>query len=308
MNTQGTPPRNPMAGLFYNQMTNMSQAALKNMYHDESRTVQIIESTPGWKAIDFKELYRYRDMLRFLTWRSIKVLYAQSAIGIGWAIIQPLFSMLVFTVIFGRFAKIDSDGVPYSLFSLTALVPWTYFSNALLEAGNSLVSQSQLLSKVYFPRLILPLSGILAKLVDFTIALGVLFLLMLYYRVAPTWNCVFLPLLVLIMASSSLGIGLWLTAMAIQYRDVKHALSFLVQLAMYASPVIYSVNIIPDGWRYLYAINPMVGVIEGFRASLLGTGPMPWDLLSIGFLSAVFFLFTGLFYFKRQEKVFSDVA
>jgi lipopolysaccharide transport system permease protein len=216
--------------------------------------------------------------------------------------------MLVFTVIFGRFAKIDSDGVPYSLFSLTALVPWTYFSNALLEAGNSLVSQSQLLSKVYFPRLILPLSGVLAKLVDFTIALGMLFLLMLYYRVAPTWNCVFLPLLVLIMAASSLGIGLWLTAMAIQYRDVKHALAFLVQLAMYASPVIYSVNIIPAGWRYLYAINPMVGVIEGFRASLLGTGPMPWDLLSIGFLSAGFFLFTGLFYFKRQEKIFSDVA
>jgi len=274
----------------------------------ENTIVQIIEPTPGWKAIDFKELYRYRDMLRFLTWRSIKVLYAQSAIGIGWAVIQPLFSMLIFTVVFGWFAKIDSDGVPYSLFSLAALVPWTYFSNALLEAGNSLVSQSQMLSKVYFPRLVLPLSGVLAKLVDFCIAMLMLLGLMLVYQVFPTWNCLFLPLLILIMLSSALGIGLWLTAMAVQYRDIKHALTFVVQLAMYASPVIYSANIIPGRFRYLYAINPMVGVIEGFRSALLGTGPMPWDLIAIGSTSATVFLVSGLFYFRRQERVFSDVA
>ena len=273
------------------------------MNSEANTIVQIIEPTPGWKAIDFKELYRYRDMLRFLTWRSIKVLYAQSAIGIGWAVIQPLFSMLVFTVVFGWFAKIDSDGVPYSLFSLAALVPWTYFSNALLEAGSSLVSQSQMLSKVYFPRLVLPLSGVLAKLVDFCIAM-----LMLFYRVFPTWNCLFLPLLILIMLASALGIGLWLTAMAIQYRDIKHALSFVVQLAMYASPVIYSANIIPERFRYFYAINPMVGVIEGFRSALLGTGRMPWDLIAIGSASATVFLVSGLFYFRRQERVFSDVA
>jgi lipopolysaccharide transport system permease protein len=278
------------------------------MTSQENTIVQIIEPTPGWKAIDFKELYRYRDMLRFLTWRSIKVLYAQSAIGIGWAVIQPLFSMLIFTVVFGWFAKIDSNGVPYSLFSLAALVPWTYFSNALLEAGNSLVSQSQMLSKVYFPRLVLPLSGVLAKLVDFCIAMLMLLGLMLVYQVFPTWNCLFLPLLILIMLASALGIGLWLTAMAIQYRDIKHALSFVVQLAMYASPVIYSASIIPVRFRYLYAINPMVGVIEGFRSALLGTGPMPWDLIAIGSASATVFLVSGLFYFRRQERVFSDVA
>ena len=278
------------------------------MTSEANTIVQIIEPTPGWKAIDFKELYRYRDMLRFLTWRSIKVLYAQSAIGIGWAVIQPLFSMLIFTVVFGWFAKIDSNGVPYSLFSLAALVPWTYFSNALLEAGNSLVSQSQMLSKVYFPRLVLPLSGVLAKLVDFCIAMLMLLGLMLVYQVFPTWNCLFLPLLILIMLASALGIGLWLTAMAIQYRDIKHALSFVVQLAMYASPVIYSASIIPVRFRYLYAINPMVGVIEGFRSALLGTGPMPWDLIAIGSASATVFLVSGLFYFRRQERVFSDVA
>jgi lipopolysaccharide transport system permease protein len=278
------------------------------MTSQENTIVQIIEPTPGWRAIDFKELYRYRDMLRFLTWRSIKVLYAQSAIGIGWAVIQPLFSMLIFTVVFGWFAKIDSNGVPYSLFSLAALVPWTYFSNALLEAGNSLVSQSQMLSKVYFPRLVLPLSGVLAKLVDFCIAMLMLLGLMLVYQVFPTWNCLFLPVLILIMLASALGIGLWLTAMAIQYRDIKHALSFVVQLAMYASPVIYSASIIPVRFRYFYAINPMVGVIEGFRSALLGTGPMPWDLIAIGSASATVFLVSGLFYFRRQERVFSDVA
>jgi lipopolysaccharide transport system permease protein len=276
--------------------------------NDQETTVQIIEPTPGWRAVDFKEIYRYRDMLRFLTWRSIKVLYAQSAIGIGWAVIQPLFSMIVFTIVFGRFAKIDSNGVPYSLFSLAALVPWTYFSNALLEAGNSLVSQSQMLTKVYFPRLILPLSGVLAKLVDFGIAMLMLASLMAFYQVLPTWNAIFLPLLVLIMVAASLGVGLWLTAMAIQYRDVKHALSFVVQLAMYASPVIYSVNIIPEKYRLLYAVNPMVGVIEGFRSALLNTNPMPWDLIAVGVLSSSIILASGLYYFRRQERIFSDVA
>jgi len=275
---------------------------------DQETTVQIIEPTPGWRAVDFKEIYRYRDMLRFLTWRSIKVLYAQSAIGIGWAVIQPLFSMIIFTVVFGWFAKIDSNGVPYSLFSLAALVPWTYFSNAILEAGNSLVSQSQMLTKVYFPRLILPLSGVLAKLVDFGIAMLMLVCLMAFYGFAPTWNILFLPVLISVMVASALGIGLWLTAMAIQYRDIKHALNFVVQLAMYASPVIYSANIIPEQYRYIYAINPMVGVIEGFRSALLGSGPMPWNLVLVGALSTTLILVSGLFYFRRQERIFSDVA
>lgn len=274
----------------------------------QSKPTTLIRPAPGWRAIDFHELYRYRDMLRFLTWRSIKVLYAQSAIGIGWAVIQPLFSMLIFTVVFGWFAKIDSNGVPYSVFALAALVPWTYFSNALLEAGNSLVNQAQMLSKVYFPRVILPLSGVLAKLIDFGIAMTMLVGLMLCYGIAPNWNALALPLLVLIMVASAAGLGMWLTALAIQYRDVKHALSFVVQLAMYASPVVYATSIIPSHLQSFYAINPMVGVIEGFRAALLGTRPMPWDWIAIGAVSSSVLLASGLLYFRRQEKLFADVA
>jgi lipopolysaccharide transport system permease protein len=270
--------------------------------------VVVIEPSPGWRLVDFAELYNYRDMLRFLTWRSVKVLYAQSAIGIGWAILQPLFTMIIFTVVFGWFAKLDSHGVPFSVFSLTALVPWTYFSNAITEAGNSLVSQSQMVSKVYFPRIILPLSGVLAKLIDFGIAFVMLALMMLAYRILPNWNVLALPLLIAIMVMSSLGIGTWLTAMAVQYRDVKHALNFIIQLLMYASPVIYSASIIPAKWQSIYALNPMVGVIEGFRAALLGTGPMPWGWIGIGAASALGLLMTGLLYFRRQERLFADVA
>lgn len=270
--------------------------------------ITIIEARPGWRLVDFGELYAYRDLLRFLTWRSIKVLYAQSAIGIGWAVIQPVFSMLIFTVVFGRFAGISSDGAPYALFSLAALVPWTYFQNALLESANSLVSQVQMITKVYFPRVILPMSGVLAKLVDFCVAMCVLAGLMAWYGYLPTWNIVFLPLLVLMMVAAAAGLGMWLTAMAIQYRDVKHALNFVVQLMMYATPVVYSASIVPARWQPFYALNPMVGVIEGFRAALLGTRPMPWEWIGIGAASAAVLLISGLFYFRRQERLFADVA
>lgn len=267
-----------------------------------------IEPTSGWRLIDFRELYQYRDMLWFLTWRSVKVLYAQSAIGIGWAVIQPLFSMLIFTVVFGHFAQIDSNGVPYSVFSLTALVPWTYFANSLLEAGNSLVNQAQMISKVYFPRVVLPLSGVLAKLVDFAIASTMLACLMAFYRIVPNLGILALPLLVLIMLSSAMGLGLWLTSLAVQYRDVKHALSFIVQLLMYATPVVYPASLVPEEWQTAYALNPMVGVIEGFRSSLLSTRPMPWEWIALGACSSVALLLSGLLYFRRQERVFADVA
>ncbi len=270
--------------------------------------ITIIQQTRGWRLINFGELYRYRDMLRFLTWRSIKVLYAQSAIGIGWAVLQPLASMLIFTVVFGWFAKIDSNGVPYSVFSLTALVPWAYFSNALLEAGNSLVNQSQMISKVYFPRLVLPLAGVLAKLVDFAIALVMLSALMVFYRLTPNWNILALPILVFIMVAAASGLGLWLTAMAIQYRDVKHSLNFVVQLAMYGSPVVYPASLVPEKWQFIYAVNPMVGVIEGFRSALLGTRSMPWSWIAIGSMSSLLLLISGLLYFRRQERLFADVA
>jgi lipopolysaccharide transport system permease protein len=260
------------------------------------------------RLVDFRELYEYRDLFRFLVWRSIKVLYAQSVIGIGWAIIQPLFSMIVFTIFFGKLAKIDSDGVPYSIFSFAALVPWTYFSNALTEGTNSLVQNAGVISKVYFPRLVLPLSAVLAKLVDFSIAMVILAALMVWFGISPTLGVLALPLLILLMMLSAAGLGMWLTALAIQYRDVKYGMSFVVQLLMYACPVIYPTSLIPQQYQLLYAINPMVGVIEGFRSALLGTRAMPWDLIGVGVVSATFIAITGALYFRSKERIFADVA
>jgi lipopolysaccharide transport system permease protein len=270
--------------------------------------ITIIEPRSGWRLVDWKELYDYRDLFYFLVWRSVKVRYAQSAIGIGWAVIQPLFSMLVFTVVFGKLAGVESDGAPYALFSFAALVPWTYFSNALTEGTNSLVSNANMLSKVYFPRLILPLSAVAAKLVDFAIALMLLAGLMAWYRVAPTYGVLMLPLLTLLMVLSAAGLGMWLTALAVQYRDVNYGIGFGVQLLMYAAPVVYPASLIPDRYQLLYALNPMVGVIEGFRSALLGTRPMPWDLLAVGAATATVFAVTGALYFRRREKVFADVV
>lgn len=268
----------------------------------------IIKARTGWQLIDFKELIAYRDLFYFLVWRDIKVRYAQSVLGIGWAVIQPVFSMIVFTIIFGRLASIPSDGVPYAIFSFVALVPWAYFSNAMTDSSSSLVISAGMIQKIYFPRLIIPLTAILAKLVDFCIAFILLMILMPFFGILPTWKVIFIPLLVLLMTLSAAGIGMWLTALAIQFRDVRYGLNFAVQLLMYASPVVYSVNLIPDEFRLLYALNPMVGVIEGFRSSLLDTNPMPWDLIGVGAVVAAGLFATGAFYFRRMEKVFADVA
>ncbi|TWU29136.1 ABC transporter permease [Novipirellula artificiosorum] len=270
--------------------------------------ITIIERRSGWHLLDWKELVAYRDLFRFLIWREIKVRYAQSAIGIGWAIIQPLFSMLVFTIVFGRLAKVESDGVPYALFSFAALVPWTYFSNAVTDGVNALVSEANMLRKIYFPRILMPLSAVAAKLVDFTIAMCMLAILMIFYRHAPSLGILALPLLVALMMLTASAISLWLTALAVQYRDVKHAMGFMVQLAMYGSPVVYATSLIPEQYRLLYAINPMVGVIEGFRSALLGTQPMPWDLIAVGILSASVLFITGLAFFRSKERTFADVA
>ena len=236
--------------------------------------------------MDWKELHEFRDLFRFLVWRSIKVRYAQSAIGVGWAIIQPVFSMLVFTIVFGNLAQIDSEGVPYAIFSFTALVPWTYFSNALTVGTNSLLQNAGMISKVYFPRLILPISAVVAKLVDFSIAMLLLAALMTWFGVVPTQGLLVLPLLILLMMISAAGLGMWLTALAIQYRDVKHAMTFVVQLLMYACPVVYATSLIPEQYQLFYAINPMVGVIEGFRAALLGTRATPAPQGFLGHLIA----------------------
>jgi len=268
----------------------------------------VFEAKSGWRFIDFHELWEYRDLFYFLIWRNIKVRYAQSVLGVGWAIIQPVFSMIVFTIVFGKLAKIGSEGVPYAIFSYTALVPWTYFSNALTQSGASLVGASGMISKVYFPRLIIPMSPVLDKLVDFGISLILLVGLMVWFKIAPTIWVLTLPLLILLMMLTAAGLGMWLTALAVQYRDVNYGMKFAVQLLMYASPVVYPASLVPDQFRLLYGLNPMAGVIEGFRAALLGTRPMPWDLIAVGSVTALVVAVSGAFYFRRTERVFADVV
>ncbi|MCC6457190.1 MAG: ABC transporter permease [Caldilineaceae bacterium] len=268
----------------------------------------IIEPKRGWQVIDWQELVQYRDLFYFLVRRDIKVIYQQTVLGFAWALLQPIFSMVVFSVIFGRLADVPSDGVPYPLFSYAALVPWTYFSSAMSASTQSLISNSNMLSKVYFPRLMIPMTPVLAKLSDFVIAFAIVGLLMLWYRTPPTWNVLWLPLLVLLMVLTAAGIGMWLSALSVQYRDVRFAMNFLSQILMYAAPVVWPASLIPDQYRPLYGLYPMVGVIEGFRAALLGTTPMPWDLIGIGTLSALTLVISGMFYFRRMERVFADVA
>lgn len=267
----------------------------------------IIQPTQGWKVVDFQELWRYKDLLYFLTVRGIKARYAQSILGVGWAIIQPLFTTLVFTVVFGGLAKVDSDGIPYILFSYLALWPWNYFSGTLSESANSLVANASMITKVYFPRLILPLAAIFSKLLDFIISFVVLLVLLIYFQVLPGWQVVFLPLLLVQLLACSLGIGMILSAMAVQYRDVKYALGFIVQLLLYGAPVVYSTTAVPEQYQLLYSLNPMVGVIEGIRAMFLNR-PMPWGWIWPGAIVAVMFFVFGLFYFRKMERVFADVA
>jgi lipopolysaccharide transport system permease protein len=272
----------------------------------------IIEPKTGWQLIDWSELRQYKDLLYFLVWRDIKVLYKQTVLGFTWAVIRPVFSMIIFSVVFGNLAKVPSDGVPYPIFSYAALLPWTYFATAMTESTNSLISNLNMLTKVYFPRLVIPLAPILAKLVDFGIAFIILGLMMAWYGIAPTWNVAFLPLLVVLMILTAAGMGMWLSAMAIQYRDVRHAIQFAVQVLMYAAPVVWPVSLITERFgptvRLVYGLYPMAGVIEGFRSALLGATPMPWDLILMGGISAVLIAVSGALYFRRMERIFADVA
>ncbi|MHA7129422.1 ABC transporter permease [Algoriphagus namhaensis] len=257
--------------------------------------------------VDFKELWRYKDLLYFLTLRGIKARYAQSILGVAWAIIVPLFTTLVFTVVFGNLAEVDSDGMPYILFSYLALWPWNYFSGTLTESANSLIQNANMITKVYFPRMVLPLSAILSKLLDFTIAFVVLLVMLIYFGQMPGWGVLWLPLLLIQLLMCSLGIGMFLSALAVKYRDVKHALTFLVQLLLYAAPVVYSTSAVPDKFQSFYILNPMVGVIEGFRAAFLDR-PMPWEWIWPGSIVAVILFIFGMFYFRRMERIFADVA
>jgi len=279
---------------------------------DSTSQILVIKPRSGWQLIDWKEIIEYRDLFYFLVKRDVLAIYKQTVLGFTWAIIRPVFSMIVFSVIFGGLAKIPSDGIPYPIFSYVALIPWTYFGSAMNTSTQSLISGKGIFTKVYFPRLIIPLTPVLSKLVDFAIAFVILFGLMAWYGISPTFNIVFLPILILMMMLTASGIGMWLSAMAIQYRDIPQGVGFFSQLLMYAAPVVWPLSLLKDRFgesaTLVYGIYPMIGVIEGFRSALLGHNPMPWALIGIGTVSALVMFISGTLYFKRKERIFVDVA
>jgi len=271
-----------------------------------SEMVTLIAPTSGWQIANFSELKQYRDLFFFMVWREIKVLYAQTIMGFSWAILQPLVQIVIFTIVFGKVAKVSTDGYPYMLFSTIAIIPWTYISQAMSQSSMSLVSGQSMLGKIYFPRLIFPVTPVLARLVDFTISLVVVLVVAIYYKVMPTWNLLFFPLFFGMMICIPLSVGLWLSAMAIRFRDVKHAMPFVIRMLIYSAPIVYSASSIPGKYRFLYSLNPIVGVIEGFRACLLGT-PIPWNYIFPGMITCTIMLLGGALYFKRMERIFVDV-
>jgi len=270
--------------------------------------VLVIRPRKGFVSLNLHEIWNYRELLYFLVWRDIKVRYKQTALGAAWAVLQPVMTMIVFSVFFGRLAKVPSDGIPYPVFAYTALLPWQLFAFALTESSNSLVGSQNLITKVYFPRLVIPLSSVLAGIVDFMISFVVLLGLMLYYGIRPTSAVVWLPLFIVLALASALSVGLWLSALNVKYRDVRYTIPFLTQLWMFATPVAYPSSLIPQPWRAWSGLNPMAGVVEGFRWALLGSASNPGMLLWISIGAVLMLLAGGLFYFRRMESTFADIA
>lgn len=268
----------------------------------------VIEPSKGWVSLKLRELWEYRELLYFLIWRDVKVRYKQTVLGAAWAIIQPFFTMVVFSLFFGKLGKIPSDGLPYPIFSYTALVPWAFFAHGLSQSSNSLVSSANLITKVYFPRLTIPIAAVLSGAVDFGLALIVLLGMMLFYGITPTLNVFWLPFLLLLALITSLGVGLWLSAMNVQFRDIRYTVPFITQIWLFASPIAYPSSLLSEPWRTLYGINPMVGVVEGFRWALLGTNTAPGPIILVSSLVALALLVSGAFYFCRMEKTFADVV
>lgn len=281
---------------------------MSHKYGETSKgdSLTVIQPNSGWQIIDFKELKEFRDLFYFLVWRDIKSIYAQTILGFLWAILNPLIQIVIFTIIFGKVAKISTDGVPYILFSSVAIIPWAYISQAISQSSQSLIQGSNILGKIYFPRLMFPITPVLSKLVDFGISMVIILGIMLYYRVSPTWNLLLFPVVFLLMISIPLGIGTWLSSLAIRFRDVKQVMPFIIQMLMYTAPIVYSASSIPEGYRLIYSLNPIVGVIEGFRACFLGT-PIPWIYILPGILTAAILVISGMLYFKRMERIFVDV-
>ncbi len=257
--------------------------------------------------INLRELWAYHELLFFLVWRDVGVRYRQSMLGIGWAVLQPFLTMVVFTIIFGRFANIPSEGVPYPLFSFVALLPWTYFARSLSASSDSLVGSTNLISKVYFPRLVLPITGVLVGLADFAVSFVMLIAMMIWYGFHPNRGVVLLPVFMFLSLLTALGTGLWLTSMNVKYRDVKFIVPFFTQIWMYASPIIYPSSLIPEKFRHVYALNPMVGIVEGFRWALLGKAAPDWTMMAVSCLVILALLVSGLLYFRSMEKTFADV-
>jgi lipopolysaccharide transport system permease protein len=266
-----------------------------------------IQEARAWPALKLNELWDFRELIYFLIWRDIKVRYKQTVLGASWAIIQPLFTMLLFSLFFGRLAKVPSDGIPYPLFSFCGLVPWSYFSNALTQASNSLVGNSSLIKKVYFPRLAIPVGKVLSALVDFGLALVLLLGMTFYYHLHPSFRLLWLPLFLLLAMATALGASFWLSALNVRIRDVEQALPFLTQIWLFATPIAYPSSLLSQPWRTLYGINPMVGVVEGFRWALLGAKTTPGPMLAVSCLVAAAMLVSGAFWFRRLEKTFADV-
>jgi len=277
-------------------------------FETEAMPMIRIQPSKGWVSLKLGELWEYRELLYFLTWRDIKVRYKQTVLGAAWAIIQPFFTMVVFSLFFGRLAKMPSDGIPYPIFSYTALVPWTFFANGLNQSSNSLISSARLITKIYFPRLAIPIATIFAGVVDFVLAFIVLLGMMLAYGIVPTANIFWLPLFLLLALITALGTGLWLSAMNVQFRDVRYSVPFLTQFWLFATPIAYPSSLLSEPWRTLYGINPMVGVVEGFRWALLGTTTAPGPIILVSSLVALALLVSGVFYFRRMEKSFADVV
>jgi lipopolysaccharide transport system permease protein len=287
-------------------------AAITEINYQAANSVTLpvlrIKPSKGWVSLKLGELWQYRELLYFLIWRDIKVRYKQTALGAAWAIIQPVMTMVVFSLFFGKLGKIPSDGIPYPIFSYAALVPWTFFANGLTQSSNSLVGSANLITKVYFPRLAIPIATVLSGALDFLLALSVLFAMMLYYRVAPTFTALWLPLFLLLAVVTSLGVGLWLSALNVEFRDVRYVVPFLTQFWLFATPIAYPSSLLSEPWRTVYGLNPMVGVVEGFRWALLGANAAPGPIIAASSLASVLILISGAFYFRRMERTFADVV
>ena len=271
------------------------------------KPLAVIEPSKSWVSVNLRDIWAYRELLYFLAWRDVKVRYKQTFLGVLWVVLQPVFMMLIFTLFFGRLVGVPSDGIPYSLFALAGLLPWTFFAAASTTSGNSMVNNAGLITKVYFPRLIVPTASVVAALVDFTLSFAVLGVLMVYYGVSLTWSILMLPVLVLLLAVLALGFGTWAAAINVKYRDVRFALPFFIQLWFFASPIIYPMSIVPERWRKVLALNPMVGVIEGFRSALFGRKDFDWQAISLTAVIALALLVYAAFSFRRMEKSFADI-